>query len=163
MRNRPWTQIRRASPPIWAASWSLAWLSVLRPNRVICALLMRVAGGPVVPGHGQVVDRRFVQAQMEELAAAADHVRRARAEGRPVGQVTLELPWPADPYGREFAERADREPASPQPETENAFSVPHLCSRSRSRRSTPRSAPNGFVFRASSGSRPFPACPLPRS
>jgi glyoxylase-like metal-dependent hydrolase (beta-lactamase superfamily II) len=60
------------------------------------AALLPLCRGPVVPGHGAVVDRAYVAAQQQELAATAALLRRAHAESRPASTVWPDLPYPED-------------------------------------------------------------------
>jgi hypothetical protein len=57
VRNRPWTQIRRASPPIWTTAARDQDAARTAPNRSICAPIHPAATRPgcfvVVPGSGR--------------------------------------------------------------------------------------------------------------
>lgn len=56
-------------------------------------------GATVVPGHGDVVDRAFTEAQRDDLAAVADLVRELHGAGVPAERALAEgahrWPWPA--------------------------------------------------------------------
>lgn len=51
----------------------------------------------VVPGHGAVVDRSFVDSQAGELQVVADTIRSLAASGIPVGDATDAAAWPWNP------------------------------------------------------------------
>jgi hypothetical protein len=70
-------------------------------------MLSRV-NGPVVPGHGAVVDAAFVRAQREEIASLADLARSAAASGRPLDDAVRDAPFPPD-VARTALERALRQ------------------------------------------------------
>lgn len=57
------------------------------------------AGATVVPGHGDVVDRAFTEAQRHDLAAVADLVRELHGAGVPAERALADggdrWPWPA--------------------------------------------------------------------
>jgi glyoxylase-like metal-dependent hydrolase (beta-lactamase superfamily II) len=69
------------------------------------ARLLDLATGPVVPGHGVVVDASFVRSQLEEIAAGVDAARRAHAEGRTVEEAVAEIPYP-EPVATDLVRRA---------------------------------------------------------
>ncbi len=62
--------------------------------------LLELITGPVVPGHGDVVDSAFVHAQTKELAAAAEAAIRAHRSGQPTEAILTSLPFP-EPNARE--------------------------------------------------------------
>ena len=74
--------IEQGGPPSFEDSYPLDWPTTL--GRVL-----EVAHGPVVPGHGDVVGRSFVEGQLADLAALAQLARRVRFDG---GSVTDALP-----------------------------------------------------------------------
>ena len=63
--------------------------------------LLALVTGPVVPGHGAVVDKAFVAAQRAEVARLAEVARAGHAEGRPAADAARDLP-----YFGEHAEQA---------------------------------------------------------
>ncbi len=66
--------IEQGAPPSFGDSFPLEW------GPTVTAMLMEV-DGPVVPGHGAVVDRAFVEGQRDEIAAAAEAARGLQAAG----------------------------------------------------------------------------------
>jgi glyoxylase-like metal-dependent hydrolase (beta-lactamase superfamily II) len=61
--------VEQGAPPSFGDAYPLDWPATLGH------LLDRV-GGPVVPGHGDVVERDFVAAQLAEIALVAERARR---------------------------------------------------------------------------------------
>ena len=59
-------------------------------------LLLQLATGPVVPGHGAVVDRDFVATQHDELTRLAWLIRDGHADDAPVEQVARQAPFGPD-------------------------------------------------------------------
>jgi glyoxylase-like metal-dependent hydrolase (beta-lactamase superfamily II) len=82
------------------------------------ALLVHLAG-PVVPGHGDVVDLAYVRGQRDEVAAIAELARAGHAEGRDADSLAADLPLP-DHQRTHAARRAyrqlDRLPSYDSPE-----------------------------------------------
>ncbi len=74
--------IEQGGPPSFEDSYPLDW-----PGTV--GRMLDVAHGPVVPGHGDVVGRSFVEGQLADLSALAELARRVRFDG---GSVTDALP-----------------------------------------------------------------------
>jgi glyoxylase-like metal-dependent hydrolase (beta-lactamase superfamily II) len=74
--------IEQGGPPSFEDSYPLDW-----PGTV--GRMLEVAHGPVVPGHGEVVGRSFVEGQLADLSALAELARRVRFDG---GSVTDALP-----------------------------------------------------------------------
>jgi glyoxylase-like metal-dependent hydrolase (beta-lactamase superfamily II) len=93
--------IEEGAPPAFLDSFPLEWPST-------AAGLLALAAGPVVPGHGAVVDADYVRAQQADLARIAEVARAAYAAGQPVAAAVAELPVP-DPYATEALERAYRQ------------------------------------------------------
>jgi glyoxylase-like metal-dependent hydrolase (beta-lactamase superfamily II) len=89
--------IEQGAPPSFGDGFPLDWPETLRAS-------LPLLEGPVVPGHGDVVDRAFVEAQMQEIAAAAEVVRAAHAEGADVAQAASRIAFPAE-VARQVAER----------------------------------------------------------
>lgn len=74
--------IEQGGPPSFEDSYPLDWPGTL-------GRMLDVAQGPVVPGHGEVVERSFVEGQLADLSALAQLARRVRFDG---GSVTDALP-----------------------------------------------------------------------
>jgi hypothetical protein len=71
--------VESGAPPSFGDAFPLDWPTTVE------AMLGLFAAGPVVPGHGDVVDRSFVEGQLEELRAIADLGRRVHA-----GELSLD-------------------------------------------------------------------------
>lgn len=85
--------VEEGAPPDFGDSFPLDW-----PSTVDGLLtLVRDVDGPVVPGHGDVVDLAFVATQGAKLAQVAELARTAYAEGRTVDQSWPDLPYPEEP------------------------------------------------------------------
>ena len=93
--------VEQGAPPAFEDAFPLDWPATLDA-------MLELAEGPVVPGHGDVVDRDYVLAQRADIGRAADAGRSAYAEGRPVEAVLAEVPFPA-PVARSALERAFRQ------------------------------------------------------
>ena len=57
--------------------------------------LLEVAQGPVIPGHGAVVSRAFVEGQLADLSALAQLARRVRFDGGSANDALPLSPFPA--------------------------------------------------------------------
>jgi len=79
--------VEESAAPAFDDAFPLEWPST-------AAALLPLAPGPVVPGHGAVVDRGFVETQAGDLAQAADCARIAYAAGKSVDDSWRELPFP---------------------------------------------------------------------
>jgi len=93
--------IEESDPPfIGDDSWPLEWPATLD-------LVLELMGGAtvVVPGHGRLVDREFVQEQRFELGVIAETIRGLAASGVPQSRALAEGDWPWD---RERLESAVR-------------------------------------------------------
>jgi glyoxylase-like metal-dependent hydrolase (beta-lactamase superfamily II) len=97
--------VEEGGPPGFGDSFPLDWPSTvdnLRPH----------VRGPVVPGHGDVVDLPYVDHQAAELARAAAAAREAFAAGRSIDEawpeVARRVPYPED-RAREVLRRAYRQ------------------------------------------------------
>jgi glyoxylase-like metal-dependent hydrolase (beta-lactamase superfamily II) len=77
--------VEQGAPPSFGDSYPLDWPATLGH------LLDRVTG-PVVPGHGDVVDRDFVTAQLAEIALVAERARREWPELLVPGRQLPEQP-----------------------------------------------------------------------
>lgn len=77
---RPWI-----GPDSWPMEWPLSLdlvLGLLGPDSI------------VVPGHGAVVDRAFVEEQRAELGTIAETVRHLASSGVPVADAAAQGAWP---------------------------------------------------------------------
>ena len=88
--------VEEGAPPVFNDAFPLDWSSTLD-------VLAARATGPVVPGHGAVVDRSYVQAQAALLAGVAAAARSAYETGLPA-----DLPLPAE-FARVALARAFRQ------------------------------------------------------
>ncbi len=80
--------VEHGAPPVFGDAFPLDWPATL--DR-----LLELAGGPVVPGHGDVVDRGFVATQRDEIAAAVAIARDRHARGLPAaGDPPFDAPFP---------------------------------------------------------------------
>jgi glyoxylase-like metal-dependent hydrolase (beta-lactamase superfamily II) len=82
--------IEESAPPAFQDSFPLEW------PEAVTALLELVAG-PVVPGHGRVVEREFVAAQQQDLAAVAG----LAVERHAAGMSAAEAASAGGPFGPE--------------------------------------------------------------
>jgi glyoxylase-like metal-dependent hydrolase (beta-lactamase superfamily II) len=74
--------VEQGAPPAFEDSWPAEWPATL-------GRLHALARGPVVPGHGAVVDACFVGAQREELLAMLAALRAGRPENGPYEAATM--------------------------------------------------------------------------
>jgi len=77
--------LEEGAPPSFGDSYPLDWaptLADLPPAKVI------------VPGHGDVVDTDFRQAQTREIHAVADLARKGHGSGKPVAELLGDGPYP---------------------------------------------------------------------
>ncbi len=74
--------VEQGAPPAFEDSWPADWPATL-------GRLHALARGPVVPGHGAVVDADFVGAQREELLAVLTALRRGRPDDGPYDAETM--------------------------------------------------------------------------
>jgi glyoxylase-like metal-dependent hydrolase (beta-lactamase superfamily II) len=79
--------IEEGAPPSFEDSFPLDWPST-------ASALLPLARGVVVPGHGDIVDRKFVENQASDLLRVADHARTVHAAGRAADTGWAELPFP---------------------------------------------------------------------
>jgi glyoxylase-like metal-dependent hydrolase (beta-lactamase superfamily II) len=93
--------VEEGAPPSFGDSFPLEWPSA-------AAALVALAAGPVVPGHGAVVDAGYVRAQQADLARTAEVARAAYAADQPVAAAVGEVPFP-EPYARQALQRAYRQ------------------------------------------------------
>lgn len=91
--------IEEGAPPAFGDSFPLDWPETLDS-------VLDLSGSLVVPGHGDVVDRAFIETQQAELAAVAALARAEYVNGTPHDRVDLRnSPYPADTM-RSALERA---------------------------------------------------------
>ncbi|UOY03383.1 MBL fold metallo-hydrolase [Blastococcus sp. PRF04-17] len=74
--------VEEGAPPAFDDAFPAEWPATL-------GRLHGLAGGPVVPGHGAVVDAAFVGAQREELLAVVAAVRAGRTDDGPYDPATM--------------------------------------------------------------------------
>jgi glyoxylase-like metal-dependent hydrolase (beta-lactamase superfamily II) len=86
--------LENGAPPYFGDGYPLDW-----PETV--SRLLDLVRGPVVPGHGDVGDRAFVEDQLAALVAVAETARRVRR-----GELELDAAVATGPFGPE----ASREP-----------------------------------------------------
>lgn len=91
--------VEESAPPAYGGdSFPLDW-----PATAGRLLDLVGAGDTVVPGHGDVVDRRFAAAQLDGLTAVADVARSLHDAGVPVDRALDEggdrWPWPPGVLG----------------------------------------------------------------
>jgi glyoxylase-like metal-dependent hydrolase (beta-lactamase superfamily II) len=91
--------IEQAAPPSFDDSFPLDWPSALDG-------LLECATGPVIPGHGDPVDRAFVVQQRDDIAGTIDLARAGFEAGLPARDVNVTVaPFPAH-VARLVVERA---------------------------------------------------------
>ncbi|MEV4064923.1 MBL fold metallo-hydrolase [Nonomuraea dietziae] len=78
--------VEEGAPPAFDDGYPLDWPGTLT------AMLADLPEPVIVPGHGAVVDRAFVTAQLGELATTADLARRAHVEG--LRDLISQIPFP---------------------------------------------------------------------
>ena len=80
--------VEQGGPPSFEDSYPLDWPGTL-------GRLLDVLDGPVVPGHGEVVSKAFVEGQLADLSALAELARRVRFDGGSVSDAMPLSPFPA--------------------------------------------------------------------
>jgi glyoxylase-like metal-dependent hydrolase (beta-lactamase superfamily II) len=80
--------IEQGGPPSFEDSYPMDWPGTL-------SRLLEVTQGPVVPGHGEVVSRAFVEGQLADLAALAQLARRVRFDGGSANDALPLSPFPS--------------------------------------------------------------------
>ena len=80
--------VEQGGPPSFEDSYPMDWPGTL-------GRLLEVAHGPVVPGHGEVVTRSFVEGQLADLVALAQLARRVRFDGGSANDALPLSPFPA--------------------------------------------------------------------
>ena len=93
--------VEESDPPfIGDDSWPLEW-----PMTLDLVLGLMTDRTVVVPGHGQVVDKDFVQDQRVDLGVVAETVRDLASRGVPQSEALAQGEWPWDPKLLESAVR----------------------------------------------------------
>ena len=80
--------IEQGGPPSFEDSYPMDW-----PGTV--DRMLEMVHGPVVPGHGDVVGRSFVEGQLADLSALAQLARRVRFDGGSVNDALPLCPFPS--------------------------------------------------------------------
>jgi glyoxylase-like metal-dependent hydrolase (beta-lactamase superfamily II) len=80
--------IEQGGPPSFEDSYPMDWPGTL-------GRLLDVALGPVVPGHGEVVSKSFIEGQLADLSALAQLARRVRFDGGSANDAMPLSPFPA--------------------------------------------------------------------
>jgi glyoxylase-like metal-dependent hydrolase (beta-lactamase superfamily II) len=73
------------------------------PTTLDVALNLITPATVVVPGHGAVVDREFVEVQRNEIGIVAETIRDLATRGVPLDQALAAADWPYDPAHLEHA------------------------------------------------------------
>ena len=93
--------VEESDPPfIGDDSWPLEW-----PTTLDLVIGLMTDATVVVPGHGKVVDKDFVQDQRAEIGVIAETIRDLASRGVPQSQALAEGEWPWDPALLESAVR----------------------------------------------------------
>ena len=90
--------VEEGAPPQFGSAYPLDWPGTLDA-------LAELVTGPVVPGHGAIVDREYVRAQRAEHAQLVAKSREGYAAGRPAADVAKELPYFGE-YAADAVEKA---------------------------------------------------------
>ncbi|HEX5496661.1 MAG TPA: MBL fold metallo-hydrolase [Mycobacteriales bacterium] len=93
--------VEEGAPPAFSDAFPLEWPSTLDA-------LLPLLPGPVVPGHGDVVDRGYVARQAGELRQVAELARAAHVDRPDDPEAWRSLPLP-EPAARAALERAFRQ------------------------------------------------------
>ncbi len=93
--------VEESGPPaLGADSFPMQW-----PLSLDIVLGLTTGASTVVPGHGAVVDRDFVEVQRNELGIVAETIRDLAGRGVPVDEALATDEWPWDPRHLETAVR----------------------------------------------------------
>ena len=85
--------VEESDPPfIGDDSWPLEW-----PATLDLVIGLMGESTVVVPGHGQVVDKAFVQEQRHELGVIAETIRDLASRGVPQSEALAQGEWPWEP------------------------------------------------------------------
>ncbi len=79
--------VEQGGPPSFEDSYPMDWPGTL-------TRLLEVAQGPVIPGHGDIVSRSFIEGQLADLGALASLARRVRFEGGSANDALPLAPFP---------------------------------------------------------------------
>lgn len=79
--------VEQGGPPSFEDSYPMDWPGTL-------GRMLDFADGPVVPGHGEVVGRSFVEGQLADVSAIAQLARRVRLDGGSVNDALPLAPFP---------------------------------------------------------------------
>ena len=90
--------VEEGGPPYFGDSYPLEW-----PATDVA--LLGLAKGPVVPGHGAIVDAAFVRDQLGQIEAGVAAARRAHDEGWPIESAVRDVPFP-EPAAQDLLRRA---------------------------------------------------------
>jgi glyoxylase-like metal-dependent hydrolase (beta-lactamase superfamily II) len=91
--------LENGAPPYFGDAYPIDW-------PVTVERMVLLVDGAVVPGHGDVADRAFVERQLTDLRGVAELARVALSEGLAVDEVLANAPWGGGPLVREGIERA---------------------------------------------------------
>ncbi|WP_148612821.1 MBL fold metallo-hydrolase [Nocardioides rubriscoriae] len=80
---------RDATPGFGPDCWPLEW-----PLSLDVVLGLTTSASVVVPGHGAVVDREFVEVQRNDIGIMAETLRDLAGRGVPVGEALAAGEWP---------------------------------------------------------------------
>jgi glyoxylase-like metal-dependent hydrolase (beta-lactamase superfamily II) len=98
-----------AAPGFGADCYPMDW-----PLTLDVVLGLLTPASVVVPGHGAVVDREFVEVQRNDIGILAETIRDLATRGVPVGEAlaAAEWPFPADGLARAVARGYEQLPRS---------------------------------------------------
>jgi hypothetical protein len=80
---------REATPGFGPDCWPLEW-----PLSLDVVLGLTTTSSVVVPGHGAVVDREFLEIQRNDIGILAETLRDLAGRGVPVGEALATGDWP---------------------------------------------------------------------
>lgn len=90
--------VEQGAPPQFGDGFPLDWPATMDA-------VVSLISGAVVPGHGAVVDRAFVEGQRDELARLTEVARHGHATGRPATDAARDVPYFGE-FARHAVERA---------------------------------------------------------
>lgn len=93
--------LENGAPPYFGDGFPMDW-----PATTAALLALVGPATTVVPGHGDVADRSFVDTSLAAFRALAGLARRVAADGLPIDDVLADAPWGGGPPIREALERA---------------------------------------------------------
>jgi glyoxylase-like metal-dependent hydrolase (beta-lactamase superfamily II) len=91
--------LENGAPPYFGDGYPMEWPGTIER-------CLPLVAGPVVPGHGDVGDKTFVEEQLGDLRAIARLAQRVHDERLTVDDVLPSAPWGGGPLVREALERA---------------------------------------------------------